>query len=243
MALFGCLLVGYLFGSIPNSVIICKLFYHVDPRDLGSHNPGGTNVGRTVSHKAGVATIILDMLKLMLPFIGTFLFFTYYEPAKTFMLGEDQTYNIFGQGNTLAELTYYLVAFGAMIGHSYSVFLKFTGGKIVSTYAGLSLSLTWFALPIFGASFFLTLKKSKMVSVASIITSVVICMFGWVVYLIYILCGKTIAGYLMFTEYGPHCCIYLPILCTFACAFLIFKHRENIKRIKEGTESKIRWMK
>ena len=243
LVLLGCLTLGYLLGSIPNSVIICKVFYHVDPRKLGSHNPGGTNVGRVVSKKAGLITIILDMLKLMIPFIGTFLFFTYFEPARDFMLGENYDYNAFGQGNTLAELTYYLVALGAMIGHSYSCFIKFKGGKIVSTYAGLSLALTWLSFPIFGSCFFLTLKKTKMVSAASIVTSVLIAVFGRTNYVIYLIFGRTIAGYFMFTEYGPHCCIYLPILCTFACVFLIFRHKENIKRIRNGTENKIHWMK
>ena len=67
----GSIVLGYLFGSIPNGVIIGRLFFHKDPRDYGSHNSGGTNVGRVLSKRAGVATIILDMLKIILPIYVT----------------------------------------------------------------------------------------------------------------------------------------------------------------------------
>ena len=52
-------IISYLFGSIPNGLIIGKLFYHKDPRNYGSHNVGGTNTGRILGKKAGLATIIL----------------------------------------------------------------------------------------------------------------------------------------------------------------------------------------
>ena len=162
LILIGCFVIGYLFGSIPNSVIIGRLFYNKDPRDYGSHNPGGTNVGRSISKGAGVATMALDFFKVIIPVLVVFAIFTYYEPAVNLMLGNDRSYNVFGQGNTLAELTYYLVALGCMIGHAYSCFLKFKGGKIVSSFAGLILAISWTAIPIFAAIFFITLKKTKM---------------------------------------------------------------------------------
>lgn len=243
LTLLACFAVGYLFGSIPNSVIISKLFYKKDPRDYGSHNPGGTNVGRTISKGAGVATMALDFLKLIVPFLVTYAIFTFCEPAINLMLGENREYNAFGQGNTLAELTYYLVALGCMVGHAYSCFLKFKGGKIVSTFAGFIISISWTAFPIFGATYFLTLKKTKIVSVTSIFTSALIVLFSWIVYIIYVFCGPTISGYLMFSEYGPHVCIYLPVFMTLGWFLLVYKHRSNLIKLRNGEENKIKWMK
>lgn len=243
LILICCFLVGYLFGSIPNSVIISEVFYHKDPRKLGSHNPGGTNVGRTISKKAGVATMALDFFKVIVPVLITFALFTYYEPLVNFMLGNDRSYNAFGQGNTLCDLSYCLVAFGCMIGHAYSIFLKFQGGKIVSSFAGLTLSISWTAIPIFASIFFICLKKTKIVSITSIITTGCITLFSWIVYIIFATCGPTISGYLMFSEYGPHMSIYLPIVFTLGYALLVFKHRGNLVKIKNGTENKIHWMK
>ena len=60
LVLLGCLTLGYLLGSIPNSVIICKVFYHVDPRELGSHNPGGTNGGRVVSNVTPLVNYVVS---------------------------------------------------------------------------------------------------------------------------------------------------------------------------------------
>ncbi len=243
LILIGCLLLGYLFGSIPNSVIISRLFYHKDPRDYGSHNPGGTNVGRSISKGAGVATMALDFFKVIIPVLAIFALFTYFEPAVNIMLGDDRTYNAFGQGNTLAELTYYLVALGCMIGHAYSCFLKFKGGKIVSSFAGLILAISWTAIPIFATIFFITLKKTKVVSITSIITTGCITVFSWIVYIIYATCGPTISGYLMFSEFGPHVSIYMPIVFTLGYALLVYKHRSNLIKLKKGEENKISWMK
>ena len=243
LTLLACFAVGYLFGSIPNSVIISKLFYKKDPRDYGSHNPGGTNVGRTISKGAGVATIALDFLKLIVPFLVTYAIFTFCEPAINLMLGENREYNAFGQGNTLAELTYYLVAFGCMIGHAYSCFLKFKGGKIVSSFAGLTLAISWTAIPIFASIFFISLKKTKIVSITSIITTGCITLFSWIVYIVFVTCGPTISGYLMFSEFGPHVSIYMPIVFTLGYALLVFKHRSNLIKLKKGEENKIHWMK
>ena len=243
LVLLGCFILGYLFGSIPNSVIIGKVFYHKDPRDYGSHNPGGTNVGRSISKGAGVATMALDFFKVIIPVLITFAIFTYYEPAVNLMLGSDRNYNVFGQGNTLAELTYYLVALGCMVGHAYSCFLKFKGGKIVSSFAGLILAISWTAIPIFAAIFFICLKKTKIVSITSIITTGLITLFSWIVYIVFATCGPTISGYLMFSEFGPHVSIYMPICFTIGYIILVFKHRGNLVKLKEGKENKISWMK
>ena len=61
-----CLLLGYLLGSIPFALIIGKIFYHTDIRNHGSGNLGGTNAGRVLGKKAGIAVIVCDVLKVVL---------------------------------------------------------------------------------------------------------------------------------------------------------------------------------
>ena len=66
---FVSLILGYFFGSIPTGIIIGKVFFHRDPRQEGSKNSGGTNVGRLFGKKIGLLVIILDMIKTIIPLI------------------------------------------------------------------------------------------------------------------------------------------------------------------------------
>lgn len=239
-------IVSYLFGSIPNGLIIGKIFFHKDIRQYGSRNVGGTNTGRTLGKKAGVITIVLDMMKLLIPFFTCFFLFTL-NPTLIEFMGNDinSELNAFGRGNTLCELTYYIAALGVIIGHGYSIFLKFKGGKVVSTFAATQIAMSYLTIPIFGGLFFLVLKLKKQVSRSSIIVGGLITLFSWIIYFIYL--GTYNIGdystYLIWFGMGPLCSIYYPILMSVAYLILVYKHKENIKRIKEGKENQISWMK
>lgn len=238
-----CCIVGYLFGSIPNSVIIGKI-YHKDPREYGSKNPGGTNVGRVISHFAGALTIFLDALKVVIPMTIIWYLTKYYEPFINLMNGNNLVYNWYGFGNSLTDLCYYLVPLFCFIGHSYSCFIKFKGGKIVSTVVGLMFATTYLALPIFIVIFFISLKTSKYVSLSSMIMSSSFMIFTWIVYLIYLLAGYNpqISNYLMYFSISGPISIFYPIIATLGNILLIYKHRENIKRLINKTESKVKWI-
>ena len=71
------LLVGYLIGSIPNSIWIGKVFFHKDPRDYGSGNAGGTNAGRVFGKKVGLLVIFLDAIKLIIPLYAVWAILTF----------------------------------------------------------------------------------------------------------------------------------------------------------------------
>ncbi len=140
---------GYLFGSIPFALVVGKLFYKTDIRGFGSGNLGGTNAGRVLGGKAGVAVAILDGLKgfFVIAIVMTF------NPSAAVIAG-----------------------FMAAIGHCYPIFAQFKGGKAVSTafgyLLGVSLFIThtvlWmFVLPLF--TFFAILKLTKFVSLSSLI--------------------------------------------------------------------------
>ena len=243
LVLLTLFVIGYLFGSIPNGVIISKAFYGIDPRSGGSKNTGGTNVGRVVSKKAGIITITLDVIKILIPFLITFAIFTYWGQAKNFMTGSNYELNAFGEGNTLSQLTYYLVALAGMIGHSYSCFLKFKGGKIVASFCGYALCLTWSSVPIFLPIFFIVLKLKKYVSLSSLSMCGAFTLFTWIIYIIYIFSGKDVASYFMFGPGGPAACIYLPVITTLAYALMVYRHKSNIINLINHTEKTAGWNK
>jgi glycerol-3-phosphate acyltransferase PlsY len=225
-------------------VIIGQLFYGKDPRTMGSHNPGGTNTGRTIGRSAGVITMALDILKAIVATLSTFLIFEYVGGVDD-LFGYDANLNAFGRGNTLIQLAIAIAAISVMLGHAYSVFLKFKGGKIVSTFVGVSLFYSRLIIPLFAPLFFLLLKKTKHVSTSSIFSAITISLFTRIVYFVYLFSytNGDYSSYLMRFSFGESCSIYYPILTTLAAALLIYRHKDNIERLKEHKESQINWMK
>ena len=119
MAILLASIVGYLFGSIPFALVIGKVFYKTDVREHGSGNLGGTNAGRTLGAKAGVAVAVLDVAKATIAMTLTYLV----------------------SHNLDAVLA---AGFFATIGHCYPLFANFRGGKAVSTAVGFLLGISIF---------------------------------------------------------------------------------------------------
>ncbi len=140
--------IGYLLGSIPFALVIGKLFYHTDVREFGSGNLGGTNAGRVLGKKAGIATILLDIVKVIL------------AVAIVSVGFDNQEMSIWA-------------GVAAAFGHCYPIFAHFKGGKAAATLVGFLLSTAiftfhsvWFIIvPLI--AFFLLLYLFKMVSLAS----------------------------------------------------------------------------
>ena len=152
-------LLGYLIGAVPFAFVIGKVFFHVDVRQHGSGNPGGSNTGRVLGKKAGLAVMTLDILKVTLVvFLATLI------SNHPWAVG--------------------IGAVSASVGHCYPVFLRFRGGKAVATLYGFLFGM-WvclgyppltFFLPL--VTFLVVLYLFKIVSLSSILSSV-----GAVVYL------------------------------------------------------------
>lgn len=146
--------IGYVLGSIPFALVIGKLFYHTDVRQYGSHNLGGTNAGRVLGKKAGIATIVLDVLKVVA------------AVAIVTLVLKDREAGIWA-------------GLAAAFGHCYPLFAHFKGGKAAATLVGFLLSTAiftfhdaWFVIvPLL--VFFLTLFLFKMVSLSSICMALV----------------------------------------------------------------------
>ena len=151
MAILLASIIGYLFGSIPFALVIGKVFYKTDIREHGSGNLGGSNAGRVLGAKAGIAVAILDILKATIAMTLSYLF----------------------SHNLDAILA---AGFFATIGHCYPLFANFRGGKAVSTAVGFLLGISIFLtkqpllhvlLPV--AVVIVILYLTKMVSISAMI--------------------------------------------------------------------------
>ncbi len=143
-------LLSYLLGSIPVGYILTKFYTGKNILEIGSGNVGSTNVGRVAGQKIAVITQLLDMGKGLLP-VALYLFFV-----------DEQTRGI----------DLYLLALAAIIGHDFSIFLKFKGGKGVNTTLGASVLIAPISVFISVTFYFIVKRKFKYVSLGSIILGI-----------------------------------------------------------------------
>ena len=144
MELFIIGIISYLMGSIPFGLILTKVFLKKDIREMGSGNIGATNALRTGNKLIGYSTLILDVLKAVIPVLCVKINF----PDAV-----------------------YISALFALIGHVFPVWLKFKGGKGVATYVGILFSLNIIYGLVFGICWLIIFFISKYSSLASLIGS------------------------------------------------------------------------
>ncbi len=146
------LAISYALGSIPTSVWIGRLFYHIDIREHGSGNAGATNTFRVLGWKAGIITLLIDAGK------------GYMATAIVAPAFASELLSWF-PSLTLIQL---LAGIAAVAGHMYPVFARFRGGKGVATAAGALLAIEPLSLSLSVLVFLLVLLTTRYVSVASI---------------------------------------------------------------------------
>ncbi len=144
MELFIIGIFSYLMGSIPFGLILTKIFLKKDIREIGSGNIGATNALRTGNKLIGYSTLILDVLKAVIPVL-------------------------YVKINFLDAV--YISALCAFIGHVFPVWLKFKGGKGVATYVGILFSLNIFFGLVFGICWLIIFFIFKYSSLSSLIGS------------------------------------------------------------------------
>lgn len=240
IACLASLIFGYFFGSIPVGVILCRLFKGQDPRDFGSKNSGGTNVGRIFGMKLGAATILLDALKTILPMILVWILLKFCGLSKIMVKNFNQDF--YNNGS----LIILFAPLGATLGHCWPIFADFRGGKAVSNYTGFTFLTCWLSFVLGFLAFGGTLKKSKYVSLSSIIGSSVATLVSWAMYIFATLTSFDMnlffIGFGIWTLWSSACLEYA-IIMTLMSFILIFRHRNNIKKLIAGCENKIKWMK
>lgn len=188
-----CYIVGHVSGSIPTGLWLVKMIYNIDIRNYGSKNIGTTNVFRTVGWPTAIAVLIGDVLKGLLVVVAVD--YLFHHP-----------------GLNVAT------ALGAFLGHSYSIFLGFKGGKGVATGIGIVIFLMPKAALAVTAVWLACVLTTRYVSLGSIVGAMSAPIFAWYF------------GYPM-----PYI-----LLVTFAAGIIVLRHKDNINRLLSGTESKIK---
>ncbi|RTE87707.1 MULTISPECIES: glycerol-3-phosphate 1-O-acyltransferase PlsY [Gammaproteobacteria] len=139
------ILSAYLLGSISSAVLICKIFQLDDPRLRGSGNPGATNVYRIGGALPALLTLLMDVMKGMLP-----VWFAYYMGLPPIVLG--------------------VVAIAACFGHIYPIFFHFRGGKAVATALGAMFPIATEMALMLIATWIIIFAVSRVSSLAALIT-------------------------------------------------------------------------
>jgi glycerol-3-phosphate acyltransferase PlsY len=184
---------AYLLGSIPTGLLLCKAFGDVDIRTTGSGNIGATNVYRTLGRKVGIMTLAGDCLKGLVPVLA----------AR--QLGFPVQWVA-------------MVGLAAFLGHVYTVFLGFKGGKGVATALGVFLGLSPLAVIPALVVFVLVVLKWRYVSLGSIVAAAVMPV------MVAVLDQRVVV---------------IAVTSVIGC-LVIQKHRENIRRLQAGTETKFK---
>jgi glycerol-3-phosphate acyltransferase PlsY len=197
----GVAIVAYLLGGISWALIIGKRFYGVDVREFGSGNLGATNVLRALGLKAAIATFVLDAAK---------------GSAAAGLAWFAVPASVYGEAaHTWAMI---VAVFAVVLGHSYSPYIKFRGGKGIATAAGALIVFTPYPLLILLAVFVVIVAVTRIVSLGSVIVAFGYPFMCWVFY--------------------PGDWAILAFSCV-AAGLVLWRHQANIVRICHGEEPKI----
>ncbi|MBP3713152.1 MAG: glycerol-3-phosphate 1-O-acyltransferase PlsY [Bacilli bacterium] len=231
----GIAISGYLIGSISWAVIITKFVFHIDIYKVGSGNAGGTNVGRAIGKKWAIITIVLDVIKCLVPLWSWFFILTL-SPLNGFM-----SENI---GSFPLSFFYYLAGFTASIGHIYPLYFHFKGGKAVSCFGGFILGTNWMLMVLGFGTFLLTLKWKKRVSLSSISGTVVCMVLAIVTAIVNQFCSNVLGISFWFFP-GPKFDSYYmySIFVIIYGLLVIFLHKRNINRLVNHTEPETHFYK
>ncbi|HAE87052.1 TPA: acyl-phosphate glycerol 3-phosphate acyltransferase [Candidatus Marinimicrobia bacterium] len=192
------IVLSYLAGSFPTALIMGYILKGVDIRILGSGNMGATNVFRQLGVAAGIVTLLLDMFKGF---------------ASAYWISR------LGSGDPVGLMI--LAGVSAILGHTFTVFGGFRGGKGVATATGMALAIAPVIVLICALVFILTFLLTGYISVASMLA---VSLFGIIHIVLYFL-GYDISRWLLIFS------IIIPF-------FIVWTHRSNVKKLRRGEEGR-----
>ncbi len=202
------LIAAYLLGSLPTGYLVGKWLKGIDIRTQGSGSTGATNVLRTLGKGPGIAVLLVDVLKGAAAI--ALIQWVYESKLDWLTLAPGHSEQWFPWMTVLSGLA-------AVLGHSKSVWLGFTGGKSVASGLGILLALNWqvglMTFGVFGA----VLLLSRIVSLSSI-------------------CGALAVPLLMLALHLPLAYILLGLI---GGGYVVFRHKSNVGRILAGTEPRL----
>jgi glycerol-3-phosphate acyltransferase PlsY len=222
MQLWLCPLIAFLLGSIPFGLIIARM-KGIDIRQHGSGNIGATNVFRIVGKKYGITCLFLDLLKGLIPTILAISLIRFTGMKNPMAL--DVLENHAGIFPMLtAQVFQVITGLCAILGHNYSPWVGFKGGKGIATSAGVLIAMMPAAIVILLVVWLLVFFISKYVSLASVIAALTLPVLT--------LWGSWFHGKIQDGTWNKPLFIFSIII----AALATWKHRSNFKRIREGTE-------
>ena len=215
-------IIAFLAGSIPFGLLIAKS-KGINIREHGSGNIGATNVLRIVGKPFGIACLILDLLKGLIPSVLGISLFTYAGESNLMTIHALEPYAI-ELDQTKAQILQIITALAAILGHNYSPWIGFKGGKGIATSGGALIALMPAAVLILIAIWAILFFTTKYVSIASIGTAVclpIVMIFGSWYH------DKLADG----TWNKP-----LFVFCIVIALLAVWRHRSNIKALLDGSE-------
>ncbi len=186
----GVIVFAFLLGSLPFGLIVARVLFKTDIRTQGSGNIGAANAARTLGKGAGAIVLVLDALKGFVPTI-----LAQYVGGLPLAL---------------------FAGFATIIGHCYSPFMRFRGGKGVATELGVLFALAWQAALIFIGVWIVAVVATGFASVASLLASL-----------------SSIGALWLLLD------VRASIYAAFVVAIITWRHRENIGRLLEGRENRL----
>ena len=209
-----CLIVGAVFGSIPNGYLLAKS-KGIDLRHTGSGNVGSTNVLRSMGKKYGAITLVMDMLKGIIPII----IMQY----------------VFKGSESMRYLITMYTGLGAVLGHDFSPWLGFNGGKGIATSGGVVLTTDPLILAIDFVTIFGTAIVTGYVSLGSMLATI----FYFVFNVVTVFTGS-IPGWSFFKQYYDKTQgMEIIVIAFIMSAVAVYRHKANIIRLINGNENKI----
>ena len=216
------MVVSYLLGSIPFGYLLVRIFRGQDVRHTGSGNIGATNVARAGSKGLAIVTLILDALKGYVAVAFAF----WLAGSHRFTAGNIQPNLYDSSPQMIDSRTIFLLAavaaFCAILGHMFTVWLRFKGGKGVATAAGAFVALAPKCLLLSLLLFAIVFALTRYVSLGSIVAAA---SFPWLV---------------LWLNPAERNTAPILLVITASAALIIARHKDNIRRLLAGTENRFR---
>jgi glycerol-3-phosphate acyltransferase PlsY len=206
------ILFSYLIGSFPTAIVISKRFFGFDIREKGSGNMGSTNAFRTLGWKWGIVVQVVDIIKGLLAVI-----------VVANLLGRNITFDTDMYFNNIT-IVRFIAGLSAVIGHIFSIFVGFRGGKGVNTAAGMLIGIAPVDVSIAIGFFILAVILSGYISLGSLVAALVL---PSSIIFRYNVLHDNIPGY-----------DTLIILALVVTLLLFYAHRKNVIRLVKGTENR-----
>lgn len=191
---------GYLLGSIPTGYLVAKA-RGIDIRTVGSKNMGATNVFRTLGKGPGIFVLLVDALK----------------GFAASAWAADGLLQLVRLANPDPQASHLIAGIAAVLGHNYTCWLQFKGGKGIATTAGVFLALAPAAVGIAIGLWVVALAATRYVSIASILAAIALPVAVW------------------FTQEN----LALRLIAIILGSLAIYKHKANIQRLRSGTENRL----